>query len=182
MLLGFNIELLRKGANLSQEELAKSLNISTETIHQWECDQAEPSLTNITNLCNFFGVSTDELIGRAPLRGIDSRKPGYVPVRDIKKALTPRKAKRLKITSDILFILTLLSPWIALALSETKLGSSTVIPWGFIAASILPITSLILGVYGNGKGLRVKKNIIAGAILCILLLSWGSLFYFQESI
>ncbi len=54
---------LRKGLQLSQEELAKKINTSQRNIGRWENGENEPSATFVKNLAEFFGCTTDYLLG-----------------------------------------------------------------------------------------------------------------------
>ena len=44
MKIGQNILNLRKGANLSQEQLAEKMNVTRQTISNWELDESSPDL------------------------------------------------------------------------------------------------------------------------------------------
>ena len=65
MLIGQNIKRLRKNANMTQEELAEMLSISSQAISRWETDSAMPDISLIPLLCNIFNVSADEILGIA---------------------------------------------------------------------------------------------------------------------
>lgn len=54
---------LRKEKELSQNELAKKLNISVACINRWENNLRIPSIDSIILLCEFFGCSADYIIG-----------------------------------------------------------------------------------------------------------------------
>lgn len=45
------------GQGLSQESLAKALNVATNTISRWETATYRPSLEDLDKLARFFGVS-----------------------------------------------------------------------------------------------------------------------------
>lgn len=57
-----NLKKLRKEKNISQEQLAKKLNISRQAISKWESGKAYPDIDNLILLRNIFNVSLDELI------------------------------------------------------------------------------------------------------------------------
>ncbi len=54
---------LRIENSVSQLELAKVVNMSKMAISHWENGHSEPSITQLKELSNFFGVSVDYLIG-----------------------------------------------------------------------------------------------------------------------
>lgn len=66
MMTGQRIRDLRKEKRLSQTELADVVHVSQQTITAWENDKAEPSSSAIAALADYFGVTTDYLLGRTP--------------------------------------------------------------------------------------------------------------------
>lgn len=62
MTLGKKLSILRKQANLTQEELADKLNVSRQAITKWENDTGLPELDNIKKLSSMFNISVDELL------------------------------------------------------------------------------------------------------------------------
>ena len=63
MNIGQNILNLRKGANLSQEQLAEKMNVTRQTISNWELDESSPDLKQAKELSRFFNISLDDLTG-----------------------------------------------------------------------------------------------------------------------
>ena len=61
MNLGNKIRELRRARNLTQEQLAASLNISAQAVSKWEIEASYPDMTMIPALASFFNVSLDEL-------------------------------------------------------------------------------------------------------------------------
>lgn len=61
MNLGNKIRELRRQRNLTQEQLAVSLNISAQAVSKWEMGASYPDMTMIPTLAAFFKVSLDEL-------------------------------------------------------------------------------------------------------------------------
>ena len=62
MTIGERLLKLRKEKNLSQEELANILDVSRQTISKWETDQSTPDFDKIVPLCEYFNITTDELL------------------------------------------------------------------------------------------------------------------------
>ena len=62
MTIGDRLLKLRKEKNISQEELANELDVSRQTVSKWETNQSMPDFDKIVPLCNFFGITTDELL------------------------------------------------------------------------------------------------------------------------
>ena len=62
MTIGERLLKLRKEKNISQEELANVLNVSRQTISKWETDQTTPDFDKIVPLCEYFNITSDELL------------------------------------------------------------------------------------------------------------------------
>ncbi len=60
--IGHNIVALRRGAGLTQSELAAQLNYSDKAVSKWECGDAVPDILTLTRLTELFGVSLDWLV------------------------------------------------------------------------------------------------------------------------
>ena len=63
-MLSDNIKHLRKEKNVTQDVLAKELNVSLKTVSHWETGYTEPSVAQLIQLASFFDVSVDELVGK----------------------------------------------------------------------------------------------------------------------
>ena len=64
MNLGLKIKELREQMGLSQQKLATELNISRPSITKYERNEREPSFAVLLKISDFFGVSSDYLLGR----------------------------------------------------------------------------------------------------------------------
>lgn len=64
--IGEKIKNLRKQQDITQEKLAAYLNISYQAVSKWENETALPDITLIPKIANFFGVTSDELLGLKP--------------------------------------------------------------------------------------------------------------------
>lgn len=62
MLFSEKLKMLRKGSNLTQEELADKLNVSRQAITKWESNEGLPDIENLKQISLLFNVSIDELI------------------------------------------------------------------------------------------------------------------------
>ena len=61
--IGDKIKLLRKLKGITQEELSEVLHISFQAISKWENGFAQPDISMIPAIANYFGVTIDELFG-----------------------------------------------------------------------------------------------------------------------
>ena len=62
MTFGKKLAFLRKQANLTQNELAKKINVSRQAISKWESGIGLPDIDNINKIANIFNVKIDELL------------------------------------------------------------------------------------------------------------------------
>lgn len=59
-----NLEYLRKGRKLSQEDLADKLGISRQSVSKWESGAAYPETDKMLALCKLFDCTLDELMNQ----------------------------------------------------------------------------------------------------------------------
>lgn len=62
MSLGSNISRLRAEHHLSQGDLAEALEVSRQSVSQWETDSSVPDLDRLVKLSRVFDVTLDELV------------------------------------------------------------------------------------------------------------------------
>ena len=63
MSIGMTIKKLRRERDITQEQLAEYLGISSRAVSQWECDRTAPDISQLPLLANIFEVSADVLLG-----------------------------------------------------------------------------------------------------------------------
>ncbi len=63
MSIGSTIKRLRREKDITQEQLAEYLGITSRAISQWECDRTAPDISQIPALCHILDVSSDVLLG-----------------------------------------------------------------------------------------------------------------------
>ena len=68
-MLGARIAALRRGANMSQGELARRLQVSPSAIGMYEQGRREPSGEILVALSRTFGVTVDYLLTGSPSPG-----------------------------------------------------------------------------------------------------------------
>ena len=59
---------LRKELNLTQEDFAQKIGYTRTAISAWEIGRNEPSNSDTVKIADFFGVSTDYLLGKSDVR------------------------------------------------------------------------------------------------------------------
>lgn len=55
---------LRKARNLTQEDIAKKLNISAQAVSKWENDISSPDISLLPEIASIFNITIDELLGK----------------------------------------------------------------------------------------------------------------------
>ena len=69
--LNENIRNLRVARGLNQVEFAKMMCVTKQCVSNWENDNVVPSIDMLCKIADFFGVSTDYLLGRVETRVIE---------------------------------------------------------------------------------------------------------------
>lgn len=59
-----NLKIERIKAGLTQKEVAEKLNVSINTVSNWETGAKKITVDKLLTLADMFGVSTDYLLGR----------------------------------------------------------------------------------------------------------------------
>ncbi|MDD4414969.1 MAG: helix-turn-helix transcriptional regulator [Oscillospiraceae bacterium] len=62
MSIGTIIKKLRREREITQEQLAEYLGITSRAVSQWECDRTAPDISQLPMLANIFEVSADVLL------------------------------------------------------------------------------------------------------------------------
>lgn len=60
---GKRLKTLRKSVDITQEQLADALGISYQAVSKWETGSGLPDISLLPGIAEFFGVSTDWLLG-----------------------------------------------------------------------------------------------------------------------
>lgn len=64
-MIGPQIRLLRKEANMTQQELASKVYVSQQAVGKWERGEATPNPETIVAMSKIFGVSADTILGES---------------------------------------------------------------------------------------------------------------------
>lgn len=63
-MLSNKLKMLRASKSITQAGLASMLGLTQQAVAKWERGKAEPDHNTLLKLSDYFGVSTDELLGR----------------------------------------------------------------------------------------------------------------------
>ena len=72
-MLGQRIGQLRLAFGWTQVELAKRLNVTKQTVSNWENDNIQPSIEMLVKVANEFKVSTDYVLGLENIPRLDTQ-------------------------------------------------------------------------------------------------------------
>lgn len=70
-MLGDKIREIRLAKKLSQVELAKILDVTKQSVSNWENENIQPSIEMLSKIADAFNVSTDFLLSRDDRRYLD---------------------------------------------------------------------------------------------------------------
>ena len=93
---------LRKGKELTQEQLAEQLNVSRQSVSKWENGQAVPEVEKLVELSRAFGVTVDYLLKPSE---IDELSVKTDLLEQQQKQMMDREQKRSRILKNILYSL-----------------------------------------------------------------------------
>jgi len=174
MSFGEQLQILRRGQNLTQEQFAEQLKVSRQAVSKWESSKGYPEIEKIIYICNQYGVTMDELFNEeVPGRGKEQEEETETPV--VKQALKSPKlldsftnfftnltpANQMMFTS--LFALLLLGGLILLSTSLTK-GETNQMMMEFIWLGLLIV-------FGIGEAITVGLTSIwfaAGSLAALI--------------
>lgn len=97
MLFGDRLQQTRKEHHTTQQDVAKALNVSRQTISSWETGKSYPDIDSLIRLSDFYDMSLDTMLKE------DEGMKSYLKKQDVMAEIKP--ARKLTLTSDILFLL-----------------------------------------------------------------------------
>jgi len=63
-----NLKSLRQEFGISQQRLADAVNVSQQSINQYENHKIEPDIAVLSRLADYFNTSIDYIVGRTNIR------------------------------------------------------------------------------------------------------------------
>ena len=79
------LELMRRERHLTQDELAKELNISRVTVNYWENEKRTPNVYEVSKLAKFFNISEEQLIYDSKSNEAVVRKNALLVLKNLEK-------------------------------------------------------------------------------------------------
>lgn len=85
---------LRKTKDITQEELAKQLQLSPSAIGMYETGRREPDFETLQRIADYFHVSTDYILGREEKQSPFAALPVVGNIIKMLAALSPQKQEQ----------------------------------------------------------------------------------------
>ena len=148
---------LRKGRDLTQEQLAEQLNVSRQSISKWESGQVIPEVEKIVELSKVFNVTLDYLLKPSE---IDELSVKTDMLEQQQKQLLNREQTRIKIFKNILYSVAVYSVFLAAFFVGKYFHFSLEWEvWGkpVIFAEFLIATAIVIVIWAKSFTNRQKK-------------------------
>ena len=82
--VGKTIATLRQNRNMTQQQLAATLNVSHQAVSKWENGAALPDVQTLMDLTRLFGITMEQLLsGEIPPERMETRSPLEEPIQNI---------------------------------------------------------------------------------------------------
>lgn len=173
MSVGDKIYNLRKKKNMSQEDLASVLNVSRQTVSKWETGESNPDFDKIVPLCDFFGITTDELM----------KEDNY----ELKTEIVRVNQKNKALTISMCIVIFVVMCILGIVFDEVGVNDSIM---AAIMLSGIAVISIIIVYYfvGNNTGRKIKlekenekRKLIDSIISTIILLIYFAFSFFFKA-
>lgn len=159
------LKTLRKEKNITQENLAETLNVSTRTISRWETGRNMPDISLLVELSEFYQVSIAEIIDgerKSEDMGQETKSTAVKMAEYSKNELSRERQKAVSVILMVFGVFIMISAFAAVS-NESS--------WGSIYAVVGGMT-LIIGIYFMLKAAFTKRILrilsIAGCIIALL--------------
>lgn len=146
--IGSKLREARLAANLTWEQAAERLNVSRETLSNWESGSDCPDIASITRMSKLYKVSLDDLLQDYPKTGTNACEG------KMSKIILPVSYLLIWIITVVMYFI--MDPGDAM-------GYSLVFFWG-----VLPVTTFVVSIIIGLKGLWGKLGLIAPVILGVM--------------
>ena len=162
--IGLLFKTLRKEKNLTQEELAETLNVSSRTVSRWETGSNMPDISLLVELSEFYQISIPEIIDGERKSEKMNQETKDIAVKMAEYSKNKLNMEKMKIINALLMLFGIFIMISALAIFPNESS------WGSIYAIIGGLI-FIVGIYFRIKSMLVKRNTrILIIIVCIMTL------------
>ena len=169
MTIGERLYNLRKEKNMSQEDLANVLDVSRQTVSKWETGESTPDFNKICPLCEYFGITSDELLS------------GKQNIIEAKKEDKKAKFARNIAISVALYIISLVAIIGTSTIGQEILGVCLFFTIIAIATGIIIYSAIVYGKEKEEKTKQEKRKDEVGKAVTDIIGLIGVVIYFLVS-
>ena len=162
--IGRFIAELRKEKGLTQAQLAEKFGISNRAVSKWENGKSLPDASIMINLCNFLGITVNELLNGERISMEDYKEKAEDTMTNVVEISQKEKRAMMKdIRNRGLFTIVLgIILWIAAIYTSRVLANNNL--FGLPQAATLGMLGFIGVIISNGmvsvyKGSRILKEL-----------------------
>ena len=151
--IGKFIAELRKEKNITQEQLAEKLGVTSKSISRWENGKTMPDYTLLKDLCNELDININELLSGEKIKENDYINKSEENLIKLRKQIDKRK-KLLTIISYIFMAIIIIAFILNIVLNRIFLDDRhwNIIRYTFLYSGItLVIVSIILELFKFDK-------------------------------
>ena len=151
--IGKFIAELRKEKNITQEQLAEKLGVTSKSISRWENGNTMPDYTLLKDLCNELDININELLSGEKIKGNDYMNKSEENLIKLRKQIDKRK-KFLTIISYIFMTIIIIAFILNIVLNRILPDDRhwNIIRYTFLYSGItLVIVSIILELFQFDK-------------------------------
>ena len=155
---------LRKEKGLTQAQLAEKFGISNRAVSKWENGKSLPDASIMINLCNFLGITVNELLTGERISVEDYKEKAEDTMTNVVEISQKEKRAMMKdIRNRGLFTIVLgIILWIAAIYTSRVLANNNL--FGLPQAATLGMLGFIGAIISNGmvsvyKGSRILKEL-----------------------
>ena len=151
--IGKFIAELRKEKNITQEQLAEKLGVTSKSISRWENGRTMPDYTLLKDLCNELDININELLSGEKIKENDYVNKSEENLIKLRKQIDKRK-KLLTIISYIFMAIIIIAFILNIVLNRIFLDDRhwNIIRYTFLYSGItLVIVSIILELFQFDK-------------------------------
>ncbi len=169
MTVGERLLKLRKEKNMSKEDLANVLDVSRQTVSKWETGESTPDFNKICPLCEYFGITSDELLS------------GKQNIIEAKKEDKKAKFARNIAISVALYIISLVAIIGTSTIGQEILGVCLFFTIIAIATGIIIYSAIVYGKEKEEKTKQEKRKDEVGKAVTDIIGLIGVVIYFLVS-
>lgn len=162
--IGKFISECRKNINLTQEQLAEKLGVTSKSISRWENGKTIPDYSLLESLCKILNVNMLEL-----LKGEKENKDDAL-IKDLVNFIVTKKIIN-KILSTLIFIFVIIIFYIIYNVKRFQGFNNDYLFQLYNHFNIIPFSNIISLFYGTGIGWFIK-NLIINSVIGIIIFIW----------